>query len=164
MLTWLIIFSLLILTLLSLMVHRKFLQKQIINDSRRLTSNGGISSVEEVNLGGVNQQILIQAEDKNKPVLLILHGGPSMPMPGVSCRGVDWVFNLSISELMKNFIVVFWDQRGTGKSYSRKIPISSMNIEQFVSDTNELIDWLRLKYGQDKIYLSGASWGSIKEC
>lgn len=161
MMTLLVMFSLIILTLLILMVYRKILQKQILNNSKRLINNEGISSVEEVYLGGIKQQILIQAEDKNKPVLLVLHGGPSMPMPGVSCRGVDWVFNLSISELMKNFIVVFWDQRGTGKSYSRKIPLASMNIEQFISDSNELIDWLRLKFGQDKIYLSGASWGSI---
>lgn len=161
MITLLIIFSLSILTLITLMLYRKFLQRKIIHNSKRLTCNGGISSVEEVYLGGLKQKILIQTEDKNKPVLLVLHGGPSMPMPGVSCRGVDWVFNLSTSELMKHFIVVFWDQRGTGKSYSRKIPISSMNIEQFISDTNELIDWLRHKYRQDKIYLSGASWGSI---
>jgi pimeloyl-ACP methyl ester carboxylesterase len=161
MVTFMTIVSVFILIVITLVVYRRYLQNQMIKNSRRLTANGGISSVEEIHLGGFKQQILIQGEDNKKPILLVLHGGPSMPMPGVSCRGVDWVFNLSISELRKNFIVVFWDQRGTGKSYHQKIPKSSMNIEQFISDANELIDWLRLKYRQDKIYLSGASWGSI---
>lgn len=161
MVIFLIFLTVFILTVLSLAFYRKHLQKQIILDTRHLTTHGGISSVEEVELGGLKQHILIQAEDKNKPVLLVLHGGPGMPIPGVSCRGVDWVFNLSTVELIKKFIVVFWDQRGTGKSYSSGIPKSSINLEQFISDANELVDWLRLKYCQDKIYLSGISWGSI---
>jgi alpha-beta hydrolase superfamily lysophospholipase len=36
----------------------------------------------------------------------------------------------------------------------------NMHMEDFVSDTLELTDILRERFGQDKIFLSGHSWGS----
>lgn len=36
-----------------------------------------------------------------------------------------------------------------------------MNIEQFIADANEVIDFVRKEYTQDKVYLVGMSWGSI---
>lgn len=145
----------------TLALYRFVNQRLILRNSRRIVSEGGISSVEGVILGGIRQHILIQAVQSGKPVLLVLHGGPALPVPGVACRGVDWVFNLSTEELRKHFTVVFWDQRGTGKSYSPNIPQTSIHMEQFVSDALELTDWLRRRFGEDKIFLSGASWGSI---
>lgn len=159
MLVWIAL--VLILLAAGLLAYRAYLRRRIMNQSRRLIAAGGISSVLEVRLGGLKQYVLIQAEDAGKPVLLVLHGGPSMPVPGVGCRGVDWVFNLSTAELIKQFTVVYWDQRGTGKTYSSETPVSSMNMEQFVADANELTDWLRTRFKTDKIFLSGASWGSI---
>jgi pimeloyl-ACP methyl ester carboxylesterase len=63
-------------------------------------------------------------------------------------------------ELEKHFVVVGWDQRGAGKSYSKKIPTESFTIEQFVEDTHQLVDWLKGQFNQDKIFLMGGSWGS----
>lgn len=48
-----------------------------------------------------------------------------------------------------------------GKSYSAAISESSMNREQFVEDTIELIDYLCEKYHKEKVYLVGHSWGSV---
>lgn len=121
----------------------------------------GINKVETVRIGGIDQTILVQGEDVTKPVLLFLHGGPSMPMPGVSSRGMDYTIATNTRELVKNYIVVFWDQRGTGKSYHKLIPQDSMNVAQFVSDTIELTDYLRNTYDQEKIFLAGHSWGTI---
>src|SRR5690606_29217739 len=69
----------------------------------------GINTVEKVRIGGIDQTILIQGEDVTRPVLLLLHGGPSMPIPGVSSRGMDYTIATNTRELVKNFIVVFWD-------------------------------------------------------
>lgn len=126
-----------------------------------LISQEGINIVEKVNIGGIQQSILIQADDKTKPVLLFLHGGPSMPLPGVSSRGMDYTIATNIKELVKNYILVFWDQRGTGKSYNKYIPKHTMNVSQFVNDTIELTDYLRKKFKREKIFLVGHSWGSI---
>ncbi|MFE8699941.1 alpha/beta fold hydrolase [Cytobacillus sp. FJAT-54145] len=120
----------------------------------------GISSVETIELGSTQQTILLQGEKQINPVLLVLHGGPSMPLPGVSSRGRDYTIVTNTKELVKHFTVVFWDQRGTGRSYHKDIPAHTMTIDQFVQDANELTDYLRERFSQTKIFLAGHSWGS----
>jgi len=126
-----------------------------------LVPEGGISVVERLRIGGVEQSILIQAADERNPVLLIVHGGPSMPIPGVSSRGQDYTIVTNTAELVKRFVLVFWDQRGTGKSYHADIPQHTMSVRQFISDGDELADWLQSRFNQPKIFLAGHSWGSI---
>ncbi|MGD6830767.1 alpha/beta fold hydrolase [Sutcliffiella halmapala] len=126
-----------------------------------IIGENGISSVEQVHIGGVNQSILIQAENSNNPILLIIHGGPSMPLPGVSSRGKDYTIVTNTKELVKHFVLVFWDQRGTGKSYHPTIPQETMTVEQFVSDAKELTDYLTERFQQEKIFLAAHSWGSV---
>lgn len=121
----------------------------------------GLSAVNKVMIGGIEQTILIQAEDVTKPVLLFLHGGPSMPIPGVSSRGRDYTIATNTKELVKNFVLVLWDQRGTGKSYDSNIAQETMNVSQFVADTIELTDYLRNRFEKEKIFLVGHSWGTV---
>jgi pimeloyl-ACP methyl ester carboxylesterase len=113
----------------------------------------GIASLEKVALGGTRQWILIRGEDASNPVLLFLHGGP-----GTSMMPVAHHFG---HRLEQGFVVVHWDQRGTGKSYNPAIPEQSLTIEQFLSDTQELVELLRARFGVERIYLIGHSWGSI---
>src|SRR6185503_4921095 len=56
--------------------------------------------------------------------------------------------------------VVYWEQRGTDKSFDRKIPTSSMTVEQFIADLDELVDAARKRLGKDKVAIYGHSWGS----
>lgn len=96
---------------------------------------------------------MVRGTDARNPLLLILHGGPGFAeMP---------LFSTYNADLEARFLVVHWDQRGAGMSYSATIPVESMTIRQFVSDTRELIDWLTDRFGQNKIYLVGHSWGSL---
>lgn len=112
-----------------------------------------IASLEKVELGGVNQWILVRGNDVKNPVLLFLHGGPgSTQIPLAHYYGYP---------LEEHFVVVHWDQRGAGKSYHPTIPPDSMNIGQFMSDTHELVLMLRQRFGVDKVYLMGKSWGSL---
>lgn len=113
----------------------------------------GIESMERITLGGVDQQIYIRGENRENPVLLFLHGGPGFSEM-VPVRHYN-------RELEEHFVVVNWDQRGTGKSYSRKIPSESMNLEQIVDDALELTLKLQERFAVEKIYLVGHSWGSI---
>ena len=116
------------------------------------TAGHPVFEMEKVTLGGVDQWISVRGKSSLLPVLLFLHGGPGVPeMPLV------WDYN---SELVKNFIVVVWDQRGAGKSYSSEIPPASMTVDRFVSDTEELVEILKKKYKKEKIFLMGQSWGS----
>lgn len=114
---------------------------------------GSFASLEQVTLGGVDQWILIRAQDTTKPVLLILHGGPGGAQ-------LPWVDIFQPAALEENFIVVQWDQRGAGKSFDPDLTADDLQAEDFVADTFELTDLLRTRFGQDKIFLHGHSWGS----
>jgi proline iminopeptidase len=56
---------------------------------------------------------------------------------------------------------VGWDQRGAGKSYAALDPTGTWTLEQAVSDTVELTNQLRARFGEAKIYLMGESWGTV---
>jgi len=124
-------------------------------------SPSGISKIEKLRIGGVDQSILIQSENPNNPVLLFLHGGPSMPVPGVSNRGTDYALVTTTRELVKHFTVVFWDQRGTGLSYSKHIPQDTMHVQQFVQDARDLSNYLITRFQQPKLHLAAHSWGTV---
>lgn len=121
----------------------------------------GINTIEKITVGGVEQALLIQGHHPSHPVLLFLHGGPSMPLPGVSSRGRDYTVATNTKELVKEYVVVFWDQRGTGKSYTGTIAPESMRLSQFVSDATEIVDYLRERFGQERLYLAAHSFGSL---
>lgn len=121
----------------------------------------GIDRIETITIGGIQQSILIQSHSPKNPVLLFLHGGPSMPLPGVSSRGSNYTVATNTQELVKHFTVVFWDQRGTGKSFHKDIPQHTMTFEQLVSDAADLTDYLRETFQQDKIFLAAHSFGTL---
>lgn len=113
---------------------------------------GTIAEIRYLRLGGVDQWVMIRGESLTNPPLILLHGGP-----GLSETRMFRHFN---APLERSFTVVYWDQRGAGKSFDRKIPRSSMNVEQFLSDLDELVDAVRERLGKAKVAIFGHSWGS----
>lgn len=109
----------------------------------------------KININGTLQWIALRGKSPDKPLLLFLHGGP-----GGSEMATAYT-HYGKSELEKNFIVVNWDQRGSGKSYNKKIPPDTMTIEQLVNDGLELAKVLLKEFGKAKMYLVGHSWGSL---
>jgi len=99
--------------------------------------------------------MLIRGWDKTNPVLLFLHGGPGAAIfPRARKIGV-------ITKLEQHFVVVYWEQRGAGKSYHPSIPHKSMNIGQFIQDTHDVVVYLAKQFNTSKIFLVGKSWGSM---
>ena len=97
--------------------------------------------------------MFIKSKDERHPVLLYLHGGPGMP---------EYFLTQSYpTGLEEDFTVVWWDQRGAGLSYNAGIPPETMTVEQLVADTLAVTNYLRNRFGQDKIYLMGHSGGSF---
>jgi len=114
---------------------------------------GSISERVFIELGGVRQGMIIQSADPSNPVLLFLHGGPGMPqffLNGTHPTGLE-----------QDFTVVWWDQRGAGLSFSPAIPPDSMTLGQLIADTIAIADYLRARFGQERIILLGHSWGSF---
>jgi proline iminopeptidase len=118
-----------------------------------ITGANSLAALERITLGGVDQWIMIRAHDVNKPVLLYLSGGPGQSDLAYS--------RVLFDKLSEDFVVVGWDQRGTGKSYTALDPVESMTVDQLVSDTISLSEMLRERFDERKIYLLGESWGSL---
>ena len=114
---------------------------------------GSISETLHININGVEQGMFIRAKDKTKPVLLFLHGGPGMPEFAIA-QGYPFV-------LEDYFVVCWWEQRGSGLSFNTAIPPHTLTEEQLVSDTITVTNYLRARFGQDKIYLMAHSGGSF---
>lgn len=113
---------------------------------------GSIAELTTVRLGGKEQAIMVRGRSADLPVLLYLSGGPGQS---------DLAFSRVLFEdLTRDFIVVGWDQRGTGKSYAALDPTRELTLAQAVADTIELTDYLRTRFDAEKIYLLGESWGS----
>lgn len=113
---------------------------------------GSIATLEKVELGGMEQWILIRGKSVENPVLLWLHGGP-----GAAQMPTARYFN---GNLESEFIVVHWDQRGAGKSNPPDFDDRTMTVDRFIADTVELTSYLQDRFGREKIYLLGHSWGS----
>jgi pimeloyl-ACP methyl ester carboxylesterase len=114
---------------------------------------GSIATMEQVTLGGSQQWITIRGTNAHNPVLLYLGiGGPG--------AGGFPATAMTLAPLEDHFVVVNWDQPGTGKSYNA-VPISTLTVDRFVSDAHELTQLLRARFHQDKIYVLGLSWGTI---
>lgn len=113
-----------------------------------------IEQFEMVKIGGIKQAIKIRGDRIDNPVMVYLHGGPGFPLFPFE------PYQEPMFRLESQFTMVYWEQRGTGKSFSRFIPRKSMNIEQFIEDTRQVVEYVRQATGAEKVFLWGHSWGS----
>jgi pimeloyl-ACP methyl ester carboxylesterase len=67
-------------------------------------------------------------------------------------------FNAALEDV---FTVVYWEQRGSGRSFASSPPKSSMTVERFVADLDELVEVVRGRVGSEKVAILGHSWGSL---
>jgi pimeloyl-ACP methyl ester carboxylesterase len=109
-----------------------------------------------LNIGDIEQRVIITARDTTKPVLLFLHGH-GMP----SSLFAHHFYEDKESRMCGEFVVVHWDQRGAGCSYTKELDPETMNINQFVDDAHEVVTFLKDRFNEQKIYIIADSWGSI---
>lgn len=121
-----------------------------------LDKNGNIlagSSSEKIhiNINGTEQGMFIKGKDKTKPILLYLHGG----MP-------DYCLTAKFPTGLEDyFTVVWWEQRGSGISYNADNSNQLITLELMISDVISVTNYLRQRFGREKIYLMGHSGGTF---
>ena len=112
---------------------------------------GSIAEKIRVNINGVDQVMVIKSKDVAHPVLLYLHGG----IPD------DFLTQKYPTHLEDAFTVVWWHRRGSGLSYSPDIRPETITQEQMISDTLAVTNYLRQRFGKEKIYLMAHSEGTF---
>lgn len=121
-------------------------------DVRERVVPDSVAEMADYPIGSVPQRLWFRGADVERPALILLHGGP-----GASEAALFRRFN---AELERHFLMVYWEQRGTGRSYRKDIPDASMTMHQFVRDLDEVVDLVRRRFHKDRIVLLGHSWGT----
>ena len=106
-----------------------------------------------VAIGGIDQWIAMQGDDRRNPVILFLHGGPGEAQSP---------FLKSFQPWLKDFTVVNWDQRGAGKTFGRNgASTSGMTLDRMVDDICEVAAHAANRLSQKKVILAGQSFGTL---
>ena len=113
---------------------------------------GSVSEKSFVTIGGIQQGMFIRSKNIHNPVLLYVHGGPAFPN--------YFLIEKYKPGLEEHFTVCYWEQRGGGLSYSPDIPLETMTFEQLTTDAIEVTNYLRQRFGKEKIYLMAHSGGT----
>ncbi|MCR5025454.1 MAG: alpha/beta hydrolase [Lachnospiraceae bacterium] len=101
---------------------------------------------------GGNLGLILLSDNTDNPVLLVCGGGPGIPQYLLE--------SLYPSVLPEYFTVCYFDYRGTGLSYESGIDPDNMTTEQYIEDTLYLTDYLKKRFGREKIYIMGHSFGT----
>jgi pimeloyl-ACP methyl ester carboxylesterase len=135
------------------LVWRKARQRRVAKALEINTPNG-IVEQRFINVGGIDQWIQLRGEDRDNPVLLVLHGGPGWP---------NAVFTLPLRPWEQHFTIIQWDHRGAGKTLGRngKAGSGEMTFDRRVADAVELIEFLRGHLGVDKVIVLAESMGTL---
>lgn len=80
------------------------------------------------------------------PVVIVVHGGP----------GWDYRTLLPLKALADEYLVVFYDQRGSG--LSPRVDPSAISLESALTDLDAVVDRFR---GEQTVALIGHSWGAM---
>jgi proline iminopeptidase len=130
--------------------------RAIVADIEKIVTPHGVQETFEVTLGGARQVVNVRGSDRSNPLLIFVHGGPgAVEMP------MAWSFQRPWEDF---FTVVQWDQRGAGRSFPLNDTVElapTLKPERYRDDAIELIELLKQKYHQPKVFLLGHSWGSV---
>ncbi len=119
----------------------------------KIDTGKGIQENMYVEIGGIEQYLQIRGDNHDNPVILWLHGGPGFPL-----TYLNYYYQ---RDLEKDYTIVCWEQRGCGRTYYKNRGNDELIMEQLLSDTGELVDYLRERFHQEKIIIIGQSWGTV---
>ena len=95
---------------------------------------------------------MIRDHDKNNPVIIFVHGGPGSSEIPYAKEYQD--------SLKKNFTVVNYDQRASGKTYHFFEDYSNLSSDLLVEDLLAITDYISERFGKEKVILIGHSYGT----
>ncbi len=126
-----------------------------INHFRMIES--GVDESVNVTLGDQEQYVLMRGMNRENPVIIYLHGGPSSPDTYVTYGFTDY--------LIDDYTIIAWDQRGCGRTYFHNIeddPENTMaSYEQAQEDLDDLVDYALKRFEKEQVIIMGHSYGTI---
>lgn len=111
-----------------------------------------ISELKKVDINGADLEVMIRGSNRNNPVLIFVHGGPC-------CSEIPYVRKYQES-LEKDFTIVHYDQRGSGKSYEFGEDYSTVTAAAHMDDLIALTEYIEEYLGKEQVILIGHSYGT----
>ena len=106
-----------------------------------------------MDINGAPNGFFINSRNVDNPVLLLVSSGPGTD---------DYVFidKYKDMHIEDEFTVVYWDYRYMGIAYNSNADVDSVNLDNLLDDTYAVTEYLKERFGKDKIYIMGFSGGS----
>ena len=119
----------------------------------KLPKGHNLSEKTFLEVDGARIGLILLSDKPDNPVLLVCGGGPGIPQYLME--------SLYPSVLPEYFTVCYFDYRGTGLSFDNDIDPDNMTTDRFIDDTLCVTEYLKERFGQDKIYIMGHSFGTF---
>jgi pimeloyl-ACP methyl ester carboxylesterase len=136
--------------MLMLLGYRAWRRRQVAR-ALTITSPRGIVDEGFARIGGIEQWISIRGEDRDNPILVVVHGGPGAPYS---------IFTPRVRAWERHFTIVQWDQRGAGKTFRRNRATADddkLTFDRLARDGLELVEHVCARLGHAKVILFGSS-------
>ena len=111
-----------------------------------------IDSLESIDVDGTALWVLLRGNPAARRVLLLVQQGPGLPLIH-EAAAIEQRLRLE-----SNFVVAYWDQRGTGKS--SKADSNTIDVGRLVADVSSMVAALCVRLNVDHVDLVGFSLGA----
>ena len=127
----------------------------LMSSGRIRTYDGekGLSEKFVMDINGCPNGFFINSRNTDNPVLLLVSSGP----------GTDDYFlteKYKDMRLEEEFTVVYWDYRDMGIAYDKSFDTDKITLENILKDTEAVTEYLKTRFGKDKIFIMGFSGGT----
>lgn len=113
---------------------------------------GSVAERCRIQVGDRENGLIIRGKSVDNPVLLFISGGPGVPQ--------YWLNEYYPNKLEEDFTVCWWDWAGEGLSYDSSIKKEDITTKRLEADASQVADYLKERFGKDKVYLMAHSGGS----
>lgn len=103
--------------------------------------------------GDTHLYVDIRGAKKGAPIVLFLHEGPANALGLLSFQAYAGV------GLERDFIVAYLHQRGVLRSPD--VPDATQTVAQHLDDMDNVVEYLRRRFGAGRVHLIGHSWGGV---
>ncbi len=100
---------------------------------------------------GAKLPVWVKGNFESDVMLIIVHGGPGD-------SGLSFTITPGFKMLEDDYMMVYWDQRFSGLDQGNS-DITKMDPEDFIEDTEKLVQLIQDKYPGKKLFMLGHSWG-----
>ncbi|MFK7952751.1 MAG: alpha/beta fold hydrolase [Ekhidna sp.] len=112
-----------------------------------------IDTTANISVNGIQQFLSIKGKSIENPILLYLHGGPGAAVSSHRDK---------VTQLLEaHFVVVHWDQRGSGKTMEFNKSDVSPNMAIMKQDAEGILSHLLTRFNREQIIVFGNSWGAV---